>query len=132
MNKTAKLGLAGVLVMIFAGSLLLLRYLEQDKYGAYHAGENGVSYPTCVYCPKPDYPDEARRSRYQGYVWLEVLVLKNGRPSPDNIEVTRGLGMGLDEKAIEAVRTWEFKPATGPNGRPVKAWTRVGVHFKLF
>ncbi len=100
--------------------------------GAYRAGENGVGYPSCVYCPRPDYSDEARKSKYQGDVWLEVLVLENGKPSLNDIRVTKSLGMGLDEKAIEAVRTWQFKPAIGPNGKPVKTWTSVQVQFQLF
>jgi TonB family protein len=100
--------------------------------GAYRAGENGAGYPSCVYCPRPDYSDEARKSKYQGDVWLEVLVLENGKPSPNDIKVTKSLGMGLDEKAIEAVRTWQFKPAIGPNGKPVKTWTVVQVQFQLF
>ncbi len=100
--------------------------------GAYRAGENGAGYPTCVYCPRPDYSDEARKSKYQGDVWLDVLVLENGHPSPNDIKVTKSLGMGLDEKAIEAVRTWQFKPAIGPNGKPIKTWINIQVQFQLF
>ena len=100
--------------------------------GEYHAGENGIGMPVCTYCPRPDYSDEARKSKYQGDVWLEVLVLENGKSSPNGIRITKGLGMGLDEKAIEAVRTWQFKPALGPNGKPVRVWASVQVEFRLF
>jgi protein TonB len=100
--------------------------------GAYRAGEGGVGYPSCVFCPHPDFSDEARKAKYAGDVWLEVLVLENGRPSLNDIRVTRSLGMGLDEKAIEAVRTWQFKPMIGPNGKPVKVWATVQVTFQLF
>jgi periplasmic protein TonB len=100
--------------------------------GAYRAGDGGIGMPVCVYCPRPDYSDEARKSKYQGDVWLEVLVLENGRPSANDIHVTKGLGMGLDEKAIEAVRTWQFKPLIGPNGKAIKVIATVQVQFQLF
>jgi protein TonB len=100
--------------------------------GVYRAGDGGIGMPVCVYCPRPDYSDEARKSKYQGDVWLEVLVLENGRPSLNDIHVTKGLGMGLDEKAIEAVRTWQFKPLIGPNGKAIKVIATVQVQFQLF
>jgi protein TonB len=102
--------------------------------GMYHAGDGGIGLPVCVYCPRPDYSDEARKSKYQGDVWLEVLVLENGRPSTsaNDIRVTKSLGMGLDEKAIEAVRTWQFKPLIGPSGKPIRYLASIQVQFQLF
>ncbi len=98
----------------------------------YQAGEGGVSYPSCLYCPRPEYSDQARRSKYQGTVALKVTVLANGRARPDSIEVTKSIGMGLDENAVAAVRNWRFKPAIGPNGKPVNAIVEVEVQFELF
>jgi TonB family protein len=98
--------------------------------GVYRAGENGVGNIECVYCPHPDYSDEARKARLAGEVLLEFTVLPDGKAT--NIRVIRSLGMGLDEKAIEAVRKWQFKPATGPSGKPVAAITQIQVMFQLF
>lgn len=91
---------------------------------------SGISYPTCAYCPKPEYSDEARLKRYQGSVMLNVVVLPNGKAG--RIEVVETPGMGLDEKAIEAVRTWSFKPAIGPSGKPVAVIVPVEVAFQMF
>src|SRR5579862_5508227 len=86
--------------------------------GAFRAGENGVGMPVCVYCPKPEYSEEGRKARFMGTVYLQVTVLANGHAG--DIKLIKGVGMGLDEKAIETVRTqWTFKPAIGPNGKPV-------------
>lgn len=98
--------------------------------GIFNAGTGGVGNPECVYCPRPDYSDEARKAKYQGDVLLSVVVLPNGKAS--DIEVIKSPGMGLDTKAIEAVRTWQFKPANGPDGKPVKARVQVIVTFQLF
>jgi protein TonB len=98
--------------------------------GVYRAGENGVGNIECVYCPHPDYSDEARKAKYAGEVLVEVTVLPNGKAT--NIRVIKSPGMGLDEKAIEAVRNWQFKPAIGPNGKPVAAMTQIQVIFQLF
>jgi protein TonB len=83
-----------------------------------------------VYCPHPDYSDAARKAKLAGEVRLEFTVLPDGKAT--NIRVVKSLGMGLDEKAIEAVSKWQFKPATGPSGRPVAAITQIQVTFQLF
>lgn len=91
---------------------------------------NGVSYPTCQYCPRPDYSEEARKVKYSGSVMLNVVVLPNGKTG--RIEVINSPGMGLDEKAVEAVRGWVFKPGVGPNGKPVATIVAIEVVFQLF
>jgi periplasmic protein TonB len=98
--------------------------------GIFNAGTGGVGNPECVYCPRPDYSDEARKAKYQGDVLLSVVVLPSGKAS--DIEVIKSPGMGLDTKAIEAVRTWQFKPANGKDGKPVAARVQVIVTFQLF
>lgn len=97
--------------------------------GPYRAGRNGVGYASCLYCPEPQYSDEARKAKYQGTVVLMVVITADGRGT--DIRVAKGIGMGLDEKAIEAVRGWRFKPAMGPNGRPVAVQMPVEVVFRL-
>jgi protein TonB len=99
--------------------------------GAFRAGENGVGMPVCVYCPKPEYSEEGRKARFMGTVYLQVTVLANGKPS--DIKLIKGVGMGLDEKAIETVRNqWTFKPAIGPNGKPVATIVPVEIAFQLY
>jgi protein TonB len=91
---------------------------------------NGVRSPTCQFCPRPEYSDEARRTHFQGLVMLNVVVLADGRAG--RIELVSGPGLGLDEKAIEAVRNWRFNPAIGPNGKAVAVVIPVEVQFQLF
>lgn len=98
--------------------------------GAYHAGVNGVGVPVCLYCPIPQYSDEARKAKYQGTVVLQVTITTDGRAV--NISVVKGPGLGLEEKAIEAVRSWRFKPAIGPSGRPVPTIVPIEVTFRLY
>jgi protein TonB len=93
-------------------------------------GTSGVSYPECKYCPRPEYSEEARKVKYSGSVMLNVVVLANGRIG--RIEIARSPGMGLDEKAVEAVRAWQFKPGVGPNGKPVATIVTIEVVFQLF
>ena len=60
---------------------------------------------------------------------LQCLVTPDGRAS--NINVVKGPGLGLEEKAIEAVRGWRFKPAIGPGGKPVPVLVIIEVTFRL-
>ena len=98
--------------------------------GAFRAGVNGVGVPICLYCPIPQYSDEARKAKYQGTVVLQVTITTDGRAI--NISVVKGPGLGLEEKAIEAVKGWKFKPAVGPNGRPVPTIVPIEVTFRLY
>jgi periplasmic protein TonB len=91
---------------------------------------HGVRAPTCAFCPRPEYSDQARQSRYQGLVELNVVVLADGRAG--KIEVISSPGLGLDEKAIEAVRNWRFNPAIGPNGKAIAVVIPIEVQFQLF
>lgn len=97
------------------------------KPGIYRVG-GGVSAPRAVYFPDPEYSDEARRARYQGTCVLSLIVGPDGLPR--DIKVTRSLGMGLDEKAIEAVKQWRFQPAM-KDGGPVAVAINVEVMFRL-
>ncbi len=96
--------------------------------GAYRVG-GGVSAPRVIYQPDPEYSEEARKAKYQGTVVLWVVVGADGRPR--EMRVARSLGMGLDEKALEAVRTWRFEPAR-MNGQPVPVQINVEVNFRLY
>lgn len=97
--------------------------------GIFRPGTGGVGYPSCLYCPEPQYSEDARKAKYQGTVVLQVVIQPDGHAT--NIEVVKSPGLGLGEKAIEAVRTWRFKPALGPNGKPVATLTPIEVTFRL-
>ena len=98
--------------------------------GAFRAGVNGVGVPVCLYCPIPQYSDEARKAKYQGTVVLQVTITTDGRAI--NISIVKGPGLGLEEKAIEAVKGWKFKPAVGPSGKPVATIVPIEVTFRLY
>jgi TonB family protein len=98
--------------------------------GAFRAGVNGVGIPVCLYCPIPQYSDEARKAKYQGTVVLQVTITTDGRAI--DIHVVKGPGLGLEEKAIEAVKGWKFKAAVGPSGRPVPTIVPIEVTFRLY
>jgi protein TonB len=97
--------------------------------GTYKVGDIGVSAPVAKFTPEPDFTEEARKAKYQGTVVLAAVVGPDGRPR--NIRVVRGLGMGLDEKAIERVKTWLFEPGKR-NGTPVAVAMNFEVDFRLF
>lgn len=97
--------------------------------GIYPAGKMGVTVPQVIFNPEPSFSDEARKSKAQGIVMLLLVVGKDGRPY--DIRVGQSLGMGLDEKAIEAVNRWRFRPAT-LNGQPVATQIAVQVDFRLY
>jgi TonB family protein len=96
--------------------------------GVFRVG-GGVSAPVALYRPDPDYSEEARKAKYQGVVVLGLVVDSSGRPR--DVRVARSLGMGLDEKAIEAVRQWKFEPAK-KDGSPVAVQINVEVSFRLY
>jgi protein TonB len=104
---------------------------EDGGYGGnkFKPGSNGVGYPTCVYCPDAKYSEEARKAKFQGTVLLQVIVSPDGRAT--NIQIVRGPGLGLDDEAIAAVKTWRFKPALGPNRVPVATEIDIEVNFRL-
>jgi periplasmic protein TonB len=97
--------------------------------GIYPAGKGGVTVPQVIYSPEPNFSEEARKSKTQGIVLLLIVVGPDGKPS--NLRVQQSLGMGLDEKAIEAVSRWKFRPAT-LNGQPVATQIAVEVNFRLY
>jgi protein TonB len=96
--------------------------------GVFRVG-GGVSAPRTIYAPDPEYSEEARKAKYQGTCVLWLIVGPDGRPR--DIRLARSLGLGLDEKAIEAVRTWKFEPAM-KDGRPVAVQINVEVSFRLY
>jgi TonB family protein len=96
--------------------------------GAYRIG-GGVSAPRAIYAPDPEYSEEARKAKYQGTVLLWIVVGPDGRVH--DVKVQRTLGLGLDEKAMEAVKTWKFEPAR-KDGQAVAVQMNVEVSFRLY
>ncbi len=96
--------------------------------GVFRVG-GGVSAPRALETPDPEYSEEARKAKYQGTVVLWLIVGPDGKPH--DIKVSRPLGMGLDQKAVEAVRNWKFQPAM-KDGKPVAVQINVEVNFRLY
>jgi periplasmic protein TonB len=96
--------------------------------GVFRVG-GGVSAPKALYAPDPEYSEEARKAKYQGTCVLWLIVGPDGHPR--EIRIARSLGLGLDEKAIEAVKQWKFEPAM-KDGKPVAVQINVEVDFRLY
>jgi TonB family protein len=95
--------------------------------GAFRIG-GGVSAPVPIFKVEPEYSEEARKAKFQGTVLLAIVVDETGKTA--NVRVIRPLGMGLDEKAIEAVMKWRFRPGY-KDGKPVPVMANVEVNFRL-
>jgi periplasmic protein TonB len=95
--------------------------------GAFRVG-GGVSAPVLLSKVEPEYSEEARKAKFQGTVLLYIEVDPSGHAT--HIRVVRSLGLGLDEKAIEAVKKWKFKPGY-MNGKPVTVMATIEVNFRL-
>jgi protein TonB len=96
--------------------------------GIFRSGK-GVTPPRPIYSPDPEFSEEARKAKYQGTCTLMIVVDTDGKPT--NIRVVNSLGMGLDEKAIETVRTWRFEPGK-KDGHAVNVEMAVEVDFHLY
>jgi TonB family protein len=88
----------------------------------------GVTAPALIYKTEPEYTEEARQAKYQGTVLLYVEIEPTGMAT--NIKVQRSLGLGLDQKAVEAVQKWRFKPGM-KDGNPVTVQATIEVNFRL-
>jgi periplasmic protein TonB len=89
-----------------------------------------VSAPIPLFQPEAEFSDEARRAKYQGVCLVGLIVDAQG--NPQNVHIVRALGMGLDEKALEAVRRYKFKPAMRDGKTPVPVYVNVEVNFRLY
>ena len=97
--------------------------------GLYQVG-GGISAPEVVHSVEAEFSDEARRAKYQGVCLISLIVDAQG--NPQNIRVARPLGMGLDEKAIEAIRQYKFRPAMKDGKTAVPVMITIEVDFRLY
>ena len=99
-----------------------------DTGGGLRGLTGAFTAPVVLFQVEPEFSEEARKAKLQGVVMLSGEVDTNGRLR--NIRVTRGLGLGLEEKAIEAVKQWRFRPGTR-DGKPVVSAAAIEVNFHL-
>jgi TonB family protein len=105
----------------------LLAAAPQDQSGVYRVGGN-VSAPRVISRTDPAYTDEASAAKVEGTVLLSVVIGTDG--VAHDINVVKGVGSGLDEKAVEAVQKWHFAPGT-KDGEAVKVKAQIEVNFRM-
>lgn len=98
--------------------------------GGYYQVGGRISAPVVIHSVEAEFSDEARRAKYQGLCLIGLIVDAQG--NPQDIHVVRALGMGLDEKAIEAIRQYKFKPAMKDGRTPVPVMITIEVDFRLY
>jgi TonB family protein len=89
----------------------------------------GVTEPELIHKTDPEFSAEAKKAKFNGIVLVNLIVDAKGKPQ--NVHVLRGVGMGLDEKAIKAVKQYKFKPAM-EGGKPVPVGLNVEINFQIF
>lgn len=98
-----------------------------EPEGPIHVGGD-VKAPNKISAPQPQYTEIARKARIQGVVIVQAIINKQGDVT--DVKVLKGLPMGLDQAAVEAIRKWKFEPAT-LNGKPVDVYYNLTVNFTL-
>ena len=96
--------------------------------GIYQVG-GGVRPPVVIFAPEPEFSEQARMAKYQGLCVVEVIIDAHGIPREP--KVVQHLGMGLDEKALESVKQYRFKPATLA-GKPVAVRMDISIDFHIY
>jgi protein TonB len=91
---------------------------------------NGVIAPRLVKDEKPRYTADAMRAKIAGSVWLEVVVLTDGKVGEVRVSQSLDRQFGLDDQAIAAVKQWEFKPGT-KDGVAIPVVVKVEMTFTL-
>lgn len=103
--------------------------LGQSLHVYYFGGLDGVSEPKCKHCPAPDYPDEARRRKIEGTVFLSVLVDEKGAIT--DVRLVKAPDEGMAVKAVETVKRWRLEPCRTPDGHliPIRVSIEVAFHY---
>jgi len=98
--------------------------------GGYYQVGGRISAPEVIHSVEAEFSDEARRAKYQGVCLISLIVDAQG--NPQDIHIARALGMGLDEKAIDAIRQYKFRPAMKDGKTPVPVMITIEVDFRLY
>jgi TonB family protein len=112
---------------ISEGQTLRVSLFPATRPSPYRVGP-AVSAPTLIYKVEPEYTEQARAAKFQGTVLLYVQVSPEGKAI--NVKVLHSLGLGLDEKAMECVAKWRFRPGM-KDGQPVTVEAQIEVNFRL-
>ena len=108
---------------------IMLRSGDAPQAAVGSIATNGAtSAPVVISRVPPEYTEEARVAKWQGTVVMQLTIDENGVPR--EIKIVRSLGMGLDQKAIEAVQQWRFQPGL-KDGKPVPVSANLEVNFRL-
>jgi TonB family protein len=113
----------GNVALVFA---LLTGLTAAAQSPVFHPGPD-IAAPFVIAKAKPEYSDEARLAKLEGSVLLSLVIDADGQPR--DIQVARPLGLGLDERAVENVGSWQFKPGAR-NGTPVAVLVNEEVFFR--
>ncbi len=118
---------------IFSASQLLDAPIQSSSKNVtfpriYHVGGD-VSAPELIFAPDPEFSEEAKRAKYQGVCVIATIVDAQG--NPQRVQVVRHLGKGLDQKAVEAVKQYRFRPGM-LRGEPVAVEVNIEVNFRLY
>jgi periplasmic protein TonB len=124
----------GIVVLLLGGFLFGQKTSDkpsdsdagQGQETVYKAGTKGVAAPSVVYQVDPEYSAEALRAGVNAMVALRIVVNSAGKPT--GIRVIKDAGYGLEEKAVEAIRQWKFKPGT-KDGKPVAVEIAIQIEF---
>ena len=98
-------------------------------FGQYEKVGKGVTPPNPIFSPEPDYTEEGRKAKYQGVVVIGTVVETDG--SIKIAYIVRSLEPGLDQKALDVVKKWKFRPAM-KDKQPVRCWINIEVSFNLY
>jgi protein TonB len=94
----------------------------------YSRGESRYTLPAVIRKVEPVYTKQALAAMFEGFVALSLTVRADGLA--ENVTVIRGVGLGLNENAVECLKSWRFRPATR-DGEPVPARVTVEINFRL-
>jgi len=94
-----------------------------------HEPERNVTMPHAIFMPDPEYSEQARKKKINGTVVISLTVTVDG--TTRDIKVVKGVGYGLDEKAVAAVSRWKFSPAL-KDGQPIEKEITAEVAFHLY
>jgi TonB family protein len=119
---------AATVAMVIIGMLSGARIARAADEKIYDIG-NGVAAPKVLSKVEPDYTQEAQDRGVQGTVFMSLVIGTDGRAR--DIEVQRGIGAGLDEKAVEALQEWRFEPGI-KDGMPVAVRAHIEINFRRF